>query len=84
MCWWVPTTTSNGAPASSAAIAFVIWFSRVAEAVVFLNEPQSISIRLFEAPAVNVSRKQSPSSSRRYMQILAETGTLIVPRRAAG
>ena len=36
------------------------------------------------APAVNVTRKQSPSSCRRYMQIFAETLTLMISCRAAG
>jgi hypothetical protein len=40
---------------------------------VFRNEPQSISKRLLDLPAVNVMRKQSPSSLSRNMQILAET-----------
>ena len=41
-------------------------------------EPQSISIRLFDAPAVKVTMKQSPSSCRRYIVIVVESWLLML------
>ena len=42
--------------------------SRFTDGALLRNDPQSISIRVLDVPGVNVSRKQSPSSLRRYIR----------------
>src|SRR4051794_33807652 len=67
-----------GAPATSLAMAFVTTSRRAADPVLLRNDPQSMRMRLFAVPAVKVTRKQSPSSSRRYIEIFVDTLVLMV------